>query len=171
MASYTWTCLWWKSASTLQERLFATSSTGFFQPTHFSQAFKSEKGKRWEPSGTWGKPSSQKVHPPGQWGKVFGAKLSLWRGFFGTFRSFPAALKEGRENVWGGFSGLDDFERCLGCGVVVPENSSSAARPHDTAARVQTSKSLHAAFTVSWDQKKSQNGLQPLYSSNVSAHF
>ena len=33
------------------------------------------------------------------------------------------------------------------------------------------SRPLHAAFTVSWPKKKSQNGLQSLYSCNMSALF
>ena len=83
--------------------------SNLFLPLLFS--LQSEKGKRWFTSGTWGKPSSQKVHPPGQWGKDLGGKLSLLTGFSVTFRSSLVAPKKGTHKVWGRFSGLDDFER------------------------------------------------------------
>ena len=62
--------------------------------------------------------------------------MSLLTGFSAPFRSFLAAPKEWTEKVWGGFSGLDDFERCLGLGWWVPRIA-AAARPHAAAARVQ----------------------------------
>lgn len=88
IASYTSPCPWWQ-ASTLLERLCATSWTGFFRwhPTHlsFSQVWKGKSGHQAAPGGN---PSVRKYTHQDNGAKFWGVNWAFWQHFpphFGPF--------------------------------------------------------------------------------------
>ena len=60
-------------------------------------------------------------------GQTFGGQIEPFDSVFHHISVLSGRTNGVDRKGLGEFSGLDDFERCGGCGVVVPENSSSAA--------------------------------------------
>ena len=115
-----------KTAGDTLRNMMELSNWFLLLPTNLTLFLQSEKGKRcFTRERHLGETlQSESTNPPGQWGKLLGGELTLLTGLPPTFWSSLAAPKEGTPEVLGGFSGLGDFERCLG----VPENSSGGAR-------------------------------------------